>query len=124
MVNNDILGGLKSALTRGYNLEEAMLSFFNAGYKREEIEEAARTLQSAMANQPSMQLQHPEQTWTNKIQAPIKPGIKTKAPLSPIQAPGISGPIQIQVPMGQKVIVEEMGENPIIEGGEKAANSG
>ena len=57
MVNNDILGGLKSALTRGYTLEEAMLSFFNAGYKREEIEEAARTLQSAMAIQPSMELQ-------------------------------------------------------------------
>ena len=45
MPNQEILGGLKHALNRGEPLEKAMLSFYNAGYKREEIEEAARIFQ-------------------------------------------------------------------------------
>lgn len=45
MIREDIIGGLKSALTRGYSLKDAMVSFYNAGYKKEEIEEAARRLQ-------------------------------------------------------------------------------
>ena len=44
MVNEEILNGLKSALERGESLRRAMMTFFNAGYKREEIEEAARLL--------------------------------------------------------------------------------
>jgi len=45
MVREDILGGLKSALLRGYTLKDAMISFYNAGYVKEDIEEAARKLQ-------------------------------------------------------------------------------
>lgn len=45
MVKVDILGGLREALTRGGSLKEAMISFYNAGYSKEEIEEAARALQ-------------------------------------------------------------------------------
>lgn len=54
MVNEDILWGLKSALERGQSLKSAMLSFYNAGYKREEIEEAARSLVEpvSMSSQP------------------------------------------------------------------------
>ena len=44
MVNQDILGGLKSALERGESLKQAMMTFYNAGYRKEEIEEAARAL--------------------------------------------------------------------------------
>ncbi len=44
MINEDILGGLKSALERGQPLQKAMVSLYTAGYKREEIEEAARSL--------------------------------------------------------------------------------
>ncbi len=50
MVNPDIVGGLKSAITRGYSLDEAMLSFLNAGYKKAEIEEASQSLQSQIAS--------------------------------------------------------------------------
>jgi len=42
MVNEEILGGLKSAINRGESLKRAMMTFYNAGYKKEEIEEAAR----------------------------------------------------------------------------------
>jgi hypothetical protein len=44
MVRGDIIGGLKIALSRGDSLQKAMQSFYNAGYKKEDIEEAARTL--------------------------------------------------------------------------------
>ncbi len=46
MVNEEVLGGLISGLERGESLKKAMVTLFNAGYKKEEIEEAA-----AMANQ-------------------------------------------------------------------------
>jgi hypothetical protein len=46
MVNEEVLGGLISGLERGESLKKAMITLFNAGYKKEEIEEAA-----AMANQ-------------------------------------------------------------------------
>ncbi len=45
MVNEEILGGLKLALSKRESLKQAMMSFYNAGYKKEEIEEAARALQ-------------------------------------------------------------------------------
>jgi len=43
-MNDEIFGGLKSALDRGESLKRAMMTFYNAGYKKEEIEEAARAL--------------------------------------------------------------------------------
>lgn len=52
MVREDILEGLKIAVLKGESLQQAMQSFFNAGYKKEEIEEAARQLQSQSVQQP------------------------------------------------------------------------
>jgi len=46
MAKSDLVGGLKLALSRGETLQKAMQSFYNAGYKKEEIEEAARILQT------------------------------------------------------------------------------
>jgi outer membrane biosynthesis protein TonB len=42
MVNDDIVGGLRSAINRGESLRRAMMTFYNAGYKKEDIEEAAK----------------------------------------------------------------------------------
>jgi hypothetical protein len=46
MVNQEVFGGLISALSRGESLQKAMLSLFNAGYTKKEIEEAALLLKS------------------------------------------------------------------------------
>ena len=46
MPNQEILGGLRHAINKGESLEKAMLSFYNAGYKKEEIEEAAKFIQN------------------------------------------------------------------------------
>lgn len=111
MVNNDILGGLKSALTRGYTLEEAMLSFFNAGYKRDEIQEAAKALQSLISIEPPIEIQ-PKPIWepSKNKQVPIppfKPELKTRVPVNQvqIQQPIVSKPVP--KPVEQKPVVKK-----------------
>lgn len=44
MADKELVEGLRTALARGESLEEAMYTFYNAGYKKEKIEEAARAL--------------------------------------------------------------------------------
>jgi hypothetical protein len=44
MINQDIIEGLKLAMSRGETLEQAMNSFYNAGYKKQDIENSARQL--------------------------------------------------------------------------------
>jgi len=46
MVNEEIVGGLVSALSRGESLQRAMMTFYNAGYPKEEIEGAAKVIYS------------------------------------------------------------------------------
>lgn len=63
MVREDILGGLRSALARGQSIKQAMMSFYNSGYKKEEIEEAARVLyveQTKMVSQQKSMLEKKE----------------------------------------------------------------
>ena len=44
MVRSEIVEGFKVALHKGESLKEAMMSFYNAGYSKKDIEEAARNL--------------------------------------------------------------------------------
>jgi uncharacterized membrane protein len=53
MVNEEILGGLRLAVSKGESLRQAMMSFYNSGYKKQEIEEAARALQTEKVSQPA-----------------------------------------------------------------------
>lgn len=60
--NDDVLGGLKAAVARGDTLKDAMIAFLNAGYSKEEIQEAARNYlieknESAMAETSSQSIQ-------------------------------------------------------------------
>ena len=57
VMNEDILGGLKSGLERGEPLHKVMMSLYNAGYKKDEIEEAAHSLSSSpvMESAPDME---------------------------------------------------------------------
>lgn len=78
MANQEIIGGLKSALERGYSLEQAMLSLLNSGYNREEIKEAARNL-GDFRPEPLT-----EEKTANKPETPKK-----------IQMPPTSSPVKI-----------------------------
>lgn len=46
MAKEDLVEGLRLAVSKGESLKSAMMSFYNAGYAREDIEDAARTLQA------------------------------------------------------------------------------
>jgi len=71
MVNEEILEGLKSAMLRGETLKQAMISFYNAGYKKQEIEISAKVLlQSQPQIQKPVQQQQPaNQKYPKYIQA-------------------------------------------------------
>ena len=52
----EIIAGLKSAIERGYDLDQAIQSFINSGYNRQDIEDSARTISEAVISKiPSEQ---------------------------------------------------------------------
>ncbi|MFH1608342.1 MAG: hypothetical protein ABIA78_04380 [archaeon] len=68
MPNHDIIEGLRFALVRGESLKQAMISFYNAGYKKEEIEEAARALQQSQVRQPVQQPTPSQKSQVSRIE--------------------------------------------------------
>ncbi len=84
MVNEAILGALKSALVRGESLKKAMMTVYNAGYKREEISEAARLINEGSSSQQVQPIQQvnakqPQQVATTQMLASSKkPSSKEK----------------------------------------------
>jgi len=95
MINTEILGGLKLAVSKGESLKQAMMSFYNAGYKKEEIEEAARNLQKENFEQQEIQQQKPEQ--------PTKKPLKQK-PQKIMQKVSTYGtPMRTQIQSSQKI---------------------
>ena len=64
MVREDIFEGLKCGLARGKTLQETMQSFYNSGYSKKEIDEAAKLLlankaKGIMSPQPALPGQQP-----------------------------------------------------------------
>ena len=93
MVRQDILAGLKNAVERGYSIDVAVSSFTNAGYKAEEVQEAAALISSSIpAVQPKSAVQAPAEL--------ISPQLKTAATLAqqPQQLPQMPAqqPMQMQ----------------------------
>lgn len=71
MVKEEILEGLRAAVAKGEPLRKAMMSFYNAGYSKKDIEEAARALQT------------PQFPQIQPIRQPA--AIPTTSPVQPIQ---------------------------------------
>ena len=84
MVDIILFEGLKEALERGDSLQRAMMSFYNAGYSREAIEEAARELQIQQQRQQIIQ------------QVPYSPQPVKKEIPKPKQQPPTAVPQAIQ----------------------------
>ena len=72
MVNEAILEGLKRAVKKGETLRQAMMTFYNAGYPRKEIEQAARLFQAERAREKELQMQQAQG---------IQPAIQQKKPI-------------------------------------------
>ncbi|MEK6913188.1 MAG: hypothetical protein AABW47_00770 [Nanoarchaeota archaeon] len=96
-MNDEILGGLKSALERGESLKRAMMTFFNAGYKREEIEEAARNLNAQGIQPSSPSVTTSQQSVNLKPDVPLKQiqSLQTNNQLAPLP-PVMPEPVQYQ----------------------------
>jgi hypothetical protein len=87
--NEEILGGLKAATSRGETLKEAMMTFYQAGYDKAEIEEAARAYLSQTQGQsnvnPAQRIQTPSSNTkpVEKKKEEKKGLFKKKKPLLP-----------------------------------------
>jgi uncharacterized membrane protein len=101
-MNQGILGGLKLALSKGESLKQAMMSFYNAGYKREEIEEAARELQREIMEQKEI----PQKIKEPLKQKPIQKISKPKKPVQKVSAYGEPTQIKINPPANKEKISE------------------
>ena len=55
--NQDLIGGINAALSRGQTLRQAMMSMYNAGYEKVKIEEAARAYIELSRNPAKAQAQ-------------------------------------------------------------------
>ena len=73
---SEIVGGIKNALARGETLERAQQSFINAGYKKEEVEEAMRQISKP---EKIEQLEIPKQKLPQDISVTKKTKTKTKS---------------------------------------------
>ena len=103
MVKGDIIGGLKIALSRGDPLQKAMQSFYNAGYTKEEIEAAARVLNTegfhpaTVSIKPRIQLAQGEKLMHPEYQPPME-----SEPTQMLQAK--QPPISLQKPVVRKSV--------------------
>jgi len=107
MAKEEILEGLRNSLARGDPLRKAMMSFYNAGYSKADVEEAARELgtpqiQPMMQPQP-MQPVQPAQTTPIQPQ-PAQPAAQPAQPqptTSPTTTPAQPQPMMSQQPQMQ-----------------------
>lgn len=119
MVKEDIIRGLEGAMSRGESLEKAMYSFYNAGYRKEDVEEAARALSLHLSQQESliprafnifkgMQKQIPKKIAPKKPE-PISYPMSMPEPQPVVKAPQVV-PKPTLIPI--KEVQEAMAESP------------
>jgi len=110
MEKEDIVNGLKQAISRGSTLERATQSFINAGYSERDVVDSANVLQNSVSslsmttNLPNIQTPYPKSTQRlpnipkyNPVQQPVQPQIpiRPNPSLPPIPQP-------VQKPISQQ----------------------
>ncbi len=123
-MNEEILGGLRSAVERGESLNKAMMTFYNSGYKKEEIEEAARFLNQnpiQVSQTPSLSNSKPTQGFFGKLLSEKKPESKQIPQTNEISSPAIP---QAVIPDVSKAPKSNSPSSPVISNyGESQQNS-
>ena len=102
MIKTEIIEGIRRGILRGETLREVMMSFYNAGYSKEEIEEAARAWQTEQmqARMPILQPQTKQ-----PIQKTIQELVVQKQTLSPQSVQKISNYEQKRTLISKKSII-------------------
>ena len=98
MVKEEILEGLKYAVAKGETLPKAMMSFYNAGYSKQDIEEAARVLQIPQLPQTQQITQPTQQPSQLQVQQP------SQMPQAPIVSQRVSAYEEKPKTMGKALI--------------------
>ncbi len=88
MAKEEIMEGLRVAMNKGEPFKKAMMSFYNAGFKKEDIEGAAKALAADLHQQraiPGFQqiTQTSLQVSTPQIQTPAPTSISQPTPIQP-----------------------------------------
>ena len=115
MVNMEIVEGLKEAMARGESLKQAMFSFYNAGYGKQEIEDSARyLLQILQAERQRIlaqrQIQAEQQKPLNQAKQPLQQQIQKPITTQPVPQPPQQ---QIQKPQHQLQPLQQPIQKPI-----------
>jgi hypothetical protein len=109
MINEEVLGGLISALERGQSLKKSMFTLYTAGYTKEEVEEAARALMKLNEENPMLlqtKTAQPEEKKAPET-APQTPILKappktfaelqaSRAKEEPVQPKPVAKPVPVQ----------------------------
>lgn len=101
MPNEEIVEGIKVALSRGETLQKAMMSFYNAGYAKQDIEEAARNLQQPQFPSLNQQIQQPRQI--QQVKQPTLPESQEKQLQSVFESKNQQNPQQVNKQQVQQV---------------------
>lgn len=118
MVKEEIVEGLRQAISKKESLEQAMTSFYNAGYAKEEIEEAASFLQApSWAQNPAPQKpqQYPYQQQSQQPIPQPTPQPQQQAP-PPVQQPPAPQIPQPSVPPQQYYYPQQPNVKPLTQG--------
>jgi hypothetical protein len=131
MINIEILEGLRRATESGNTLKSSMMSFYNSGYKKQEIEAAAKELQSQKAGNPSTVV--PAQVPQNIQTQPIAGQPPVQQAQQPVTPPIQPSPQQVQQPLQQvpqqpippvQQQVQQMNQQNVSQYGKKSKVSG
>ena len=106
MVNETILGGLRIAMVHKSSLKDAMQSFYNAGYSKEEVEEAAKIIYLEQNKQTTSvdvtkTVQTPTQTIVKKDEVKTQPQTVDKEEVKKVaeikvQTPQAKEPVKVE----------------------------
>jgi len=69
MVRQDLVAGIRNAMERGYNMDQAKRSLLNSGYNEGDIMEAANYLTGGLGNQPE-HIPNTQQPISKNIKSP------------------------------------------------------
>jgi|APSaa5957512576_1039674.scaffolds.fasta_scaffold31455_2 hypothetical protein len=109
--NQDLIGAINSALSRGQDLKDAMMSLYNAGYEKQKIEEAAKAHIELSRNPTRMQAQQKKvdrktlkKEGKKGAPIPLKKGKKLKEKEKPTEMKG-KKPGILDKALGKKTVL-------------------
>ena len=116
MVKEEIVAGLKFAIAKGESLERAMTTFYNSGYSKPDVEEAASSLGFTHPSQPQTQAV-PQVSPAQQTQQPKQPQPETESksdfhvpqPIHPHEEPQIPQTLYPMLDQSKSVVQKVSG---------------